>query len=71
VAAAPTTDEIFTIAFPFAARKLYDVRIVLSGESHLEGFKFNSVTLFGIHLGFLELSNHPIIHHPNISFTAK
>jgi hypothetical protein len=62
VAASAARAEEIAVAVPFAILKADCVGIVLSIQSYGKRMEVDAIAFFGITLGFLDFTNHAIIH---------
>jgi hypothetical protein len=62
VTASSASFEEITVTLPFTVLVLHCVWIILASKCHREGLEVDPVAFLGITLGFLDFSDHSIIH---------
>jgi hypothetical protein len=54
--------EEITVALPLSMIKTNLVVVIVAAKRHAEFFKLKPFRFFGIPLGFLDFSDHPVVH---------
>jgi hypothetical protein len=66
MAAASASFKEIAVAAPFTVCIFHPVRVIFTVHHNRETGKMKAIALFGIPFGFLNLSDHPIIHAGNL-----